>query len=134
MIIAISGNSSNNYSNSSSVSGYERNWECKWSDWLRHNKPVHAYCDWWNTALWWSCNYWYTAKSENNQTWLDSSWYCAADCSDFSCRWRGYVPCTSEKKAVPTNVNEYSEAEVDNYNEKIEAYNRCLSEKCSCVD
>lgn len=118
---------------STATNSYEKDWKCKWSDWLRYNKPVHAYCDWWKTALWWSCNYWYTAKSENGKTWINSSRYCAANCEHFSCVWRNYIPCTTEQAAIPTYVNEYSQSSIDNYNAKIEAYNRCLSEKCSCA-
>lgn len=122
----------NNTSTSTTTNTYEKDWKCKWSDGGWYPKPIHGYCDWWKTPLWWKCNAWYYAKSENDKTWLNSSWYCAANCTNFNCEWYNYIPCTYEQEAIPTYVNQYSQASVDNYNAKVAAYNRCLSEKCSC--
>lgn len=119
----------NNYTNTTNTSSYESDWKCKWSDGYRYTKPVHAYCDGWKTPLWWKCNAWYYAKSENNKTRLDSSRYCASNCSNFSCL---NDVCSYQRKQIPTYVNEYSQSSINNYNAKVEAYNRCLSEKCYC--
>lgn len=121
---------SNTTSTSTNTNNYEKDWYCKWSDWNWYTKPVHWYCDWGKTPLWRKCNAWYTAKSENNKTRINSSRYCAANCSNFTC-YENYN-CVVQELQIPKSVNQYSQSSVDNYNAKIEAYNRCLSERCYC--
>ena len=128
-----SSKSSSSYSNSSSSSSYtqtyEKNWQCKWSDWDWHDKPVHWYCDNASTPLGWKCNAWYTATSENNQTWKNSSWYCKANCAQVTCYWTN----NCKQPPSPSSVNRYDSLEVDLYNILVESYNRCLSENCYCA-
>ena len=132
-----SSSSSSSYSNTTSytttsttTNSYEKDWKCKWSDWYRYTKPVHAYCDGGKTPLWWKCNVWYTAKSENDKTWINSSRYCAANCSNFTCF--EHNNCNYYENQIPKSVNQYSSQSVNNYNAKVAAYNRCLSERCYC--
>lgn len=150
-IICIIATITDNSSKSSDLSvtpkttnSFEKDWYCKWSDWNRYEKPMHWYCDWGGTPLWRICNTWYYAKSEGNKTRLNSSWYCAAKCSNFSC---SSYACSSLESSMNLQtsklnnmyVNQYSQASINSYNAQVnevneatEKYNRCLSEECRC--
>ena len=126
-----SNKSANNYNTTNSnTNSYEKDWKCKWSDWYRYRKPAHAYCDWWETPLWWKCISWYKAKSLGDITSINDSWYCKANCENFSCP--SINTCSEENNKIPKSVNRYSSVDVQLYNLYVEIYNKCLSEKCTC--
>ncbi len=119
---------------------------CKWSNGWYYTRPPHWYCDGWKTPLWWKCESWYTAKSENNETRNNGSWYCAKNSGSFSCSQDYNYEISSkylwmqteQRKLDNMYVNVYSQVSVNNYNAQVnkvnrlvEKYNRYLSEHCN---
>ncbi len=120
---------------------------CRWSDWRYYDKPKNAYCDWSKTPQWWSCNRWFSAKSQWNRTRDHNSWYCECNSSHVTCS--SYYDTQTDIMQAEINeqqsylnnmyVNQYSQSSVNKYNAQVQYVNdliwrrnRYMSENCTC--
>lgn len=108
---------------------------CKWSDLRYYDKPKNAYCDWSTSPQWWTCNKWFTAKSEWDLKLDHTSWFCECNSSQVSC----LSEITSilidsmsdeidkqEEYLNTMNVNQYSQTSVNNYNNQVQNLNNLI--------
>lgn len=120
---------------------------CLGSDWFKHSKVINSNCDNWTTPLWWSCELWYSPKSEWNRTQDNDAWYCECDLSKVQCPNYADLKSDSMQKEIDREqdyldsiyVNRSSQSSIDNYNNYVQKVNnliskrnRYMSENCSC--
>lgn len=120
---------------------------CRWSDGRYYDKPKNSYCDDSQTPQWWSCVFWYTAKSEWNRAWDHSARYCECNKTLLSCSAvvEGIIDNMQSDINFAQNylnnmyVNTYSQASVNQYNNQVQYVNnliwkrnRYMSEHCKC--